>query len=97
MGAPGTGTYSKLPTVRVGRDEAEISGSRRDLSDKAISLARVRVRLLPDELEATVLLALLLHCEARHVARRELLICAPSIGATQLFISRETHGPYRKS
>ena len=43
---------------------------------------------------------LLLHCKARNVARRELLICAPSIGATQpmplLFISRETLGPHRR-
>jgi hypothetical protein len=78
-----------------------VSGSGRGLSDEAISLARVLVSLLPDEPEATGLLALLLYCEARHVARRELLIYAPSIGGhaamPTLFISRETHGPHRKS
>jgi 2-dehydro-3-deoxy-D-gluconate 5-dehydrogenase len=49
-----------------------------------------------DQAEATCLRALLLHREARHVARRELLICARASAATQpmlpLFISRETHG-----
>jgi hypothetical protein len=57
-----------------------MSGSGRDLSDETISLARVLVSLLPDEAGATSLLVLLLHFEARHVTRRELLICAPSIG-----------------
>ncbi len=56
-----------------------MSASGRCLSDEAISLGRVLVSLLPDEPEATGLLALLLYCEDRHVARRELLICAPSI------------------
>jgi hypothetical protein len=65
-----------------------MSGSGRGLSDEAISLAQVLVSLLPDEPEATGLLALLLHCEARHIVRRELLICAPSIGG---------HAAYRRS
>src|SRR5262245_27561634 len=42
----------------------------RGLADEAVWLARVLVRLLPDEPEARGLLALLLHCEARRPARR---------------------------
>jgi hypothetical protein len=53
------------------------------------------VSLLPDEPEATDLLALLSYCEARHVARRELLIYALSIGRRQAYAAalrhRETH------
>jgi hypothetical protein len=33
--------------------------------------------------EEAIKLALLLYCEARHVARRELLIYTPSIAATK--------------
>jgi RNA polymerase sigma-70 factor (ECF subfamily) len=46
--------------------DAEASG----LSDEAIWLARVLVRLIPSEPEARGLLALMLHCEARREARR---------------------------
>jgi RNA polymerase sigma-70 factor (ECF subfamily) len=40
------------------------------LADEAIWLARMAVELAPDEPEATGLLAMMLHCEARRVARR---------------------------
>jgi RNA polymerase sigma-70 factor (ECF subfamily) len=40
------------------------------LAEEAVWLARVLVRLLPDEPEARGLLALLLHCDARRAARR---------------------------
>jgi len=40
------------------------------LADEAIWLARVLVRLMPDEPEPRGLLALMLHCEARRAARR---------------------------
>jgi RNA polymerase sigma-70 factor (ECF subfamily) len=42
----------------------------RDLVDEAIWLARLVVELLPDEPESKGLLALMLHCEARRMARR---------------------------
>jgi RNA polymerase sigma-70 factor (ECF subfamily) len=42
----------------------------RDLAEEAIWLARVLLQLMPDEAEARGLLALMLHCEARRVARR---------------------------
>ncbi len=51
-------------------DVTGMSGS--GLSSEAISLARVLVCLVPDEPEALGLLALLLHCEARQSARRDL-------------------------
>jgi RNA polymerase sigma-70 factor (ECF subfamily) len=40
------------------------------LADEAIWLARLTVQLAPDQPEALGLLALMLHCEARRVARR---------------------------
>lgn len=40
------------------------------LADEAIWLARLTVRLAPDEPEALGLLAMMLHCEARRAARR---------------------------
>jgi len=43
---------------------------RNGLADEAIWLARVLVRLMPDEPEPRGLLALMLHCEARRAARR---------------------------
>src|SRR5262249_3621195 len=43
---------------------------RRGLSEEAIWLARLVVRLLPNEPEGRGLLALMLHCEARRAARR---------------------------
>ncbi len=43
---------------------------RSGIADEAIWLARVLVRLIPDEPEARGLLALMLHCEARRGARR---------------------------
>ena len=41
----------------------------RDLTTEAISLARLLVTLLPEEPEAHGLMALCLHCEARHAAQ----------------------------
>jgi RNA polymerase sigma-70 factor (ECF subfamily) len=41
-----------------------------ELAGEAIYLARLLVHLAPDEPEARGLLALLLHCEARHASRR---------------------------
>ena len=42
----------------------------RDLAEEAIWLARALLQLMPGEPEAHGLLALMLHCEARHSARR---------------------------
>ncbi|MES2304571.1 MAG: DUF6596 domain-containing protein [Gemmatimonadota bacterium] len=44
---------------------------RRDLMDEALFLARIVTDLLPDEPEALGLLALLLHVDARRLARRD--------------------------
>ena len=44
--------------------------ARRDLAEEAIFLSRVVTELLPEEPEALGLLALMLHAEARRVARR---------------------------
>jgi predicted RNA polymerase sigma factor len=44
---------------------------RRGLAEEAIWLGRLAVRLLPEEPEATGLLALMLHCEARRPSRRD--------------------------
>jgi len=43
---------------------------RRDLTEEALFLARLVVQLLPDEAEALGLLSLLLHAQARRLARR---------------------------
>jgi RNA polymerase sigma-70 factor (ECF subfamily) len=51
-------------------DAAGVDPRRRGLSGEAIWLARILVRLVPQEAEARGLLALLLHCEARRAARR---------------------------
>jgi RNA polymerase sigma-70 factor (ECF subfamily) len=51
-------------------DVAGADPRRRGLAEEAIWLARLVVRLLPDEPEARGLLALMLHCEARRAARR---------------------------
>jgi RNA polymerase sigma-70 factor (ECF subfamily) len=51
-------------------DVAGADARLRGLADEAVWLARVLVRLLPNEPEAHGLLALLLHCEARRGARR---------------------------
>jgi RNA polymerase sigma-70 factor (ECF subfamily) len=51
-------------------DVAGVDPRRRGLAEEAIWLARILVRLVPDEPEARGLLALLLHCEARRAARR---------------------------
>jgi RNA polymerase sigma-70 factor (ECF subfamily) len=45
-------------------------GRGRELADEAIWLARVLLRLMPNEAEVYGLLALMLHCEARRAARR---------------------------
>jgi predicted RNA polymerase sigma factor len=42
----------------------------RDLAEEAIWLARVLLQLMPGEAEVQGLLALMLHCEARRIARR---------------------------
>ena len=42
----------------------------RDLAEEAIWLARVLLKLMPNEAEVCGLLALMLHCEARRAARR---------------------------
>jgi len=51
-------------------DVAGADPRRRGLSEEAIWLARLVVRLLPNEPEGRGLLALMLHCEARRAARR---------------------------
>lgn len=51
-------------------DLAGADPRRRGLAEEAIWLARLLVRLLPDEPESRGLLALVLHCEARRAARR---------------------------
>ena len=43
----------------------------RDLAEEAIWLARVLLQLMPGEAEVLGLIALMLHCEARRVARRD--------------------------
>jgi predicted RNA polymerase sigma factor len=52
-------------------DVAGAEARREDLADEAIWLGRLVTRLLPDEPEAWGLLALMLHCEARRAARRD--------------------------
>src|SRR2546426_9461 len=51
-------------------DAAGADPRRRGLADEAIRLARVLVQHMPKEPEARGLLALMLHCEARRLARR---------------------------
>jgi RNA polymerase sigma-70 factor (ECF subfamily) len=51
-------------------DAAGVVPPRRGLATEAIWLARILVRLVPEESEARGLLSLLLHCEARRAARR---------------------------
>ena len=48
-----------------------LDSSRRNLAEEAIWLGRLVVALLPEEAEALGLLALMLHAEARHAARRD--------------------------
>ena len=52
-------------------DVAGAEALREGLADEAIWLGRLVIRLLPDEPEASGLLALMLHCEARRGARRD--------------------------
>jgi len=52
-------------------DVAGADPRRRGLADEAIWLGRLVARLLPGEPEALGLLALMLHCEARRLARRD--------------------------
>ena len=52
-------------------DVAGADRKRQGLTGEAIFLARLVVSLLPAEAEARGLLALILHCEARHAARRD--------------------------
>lgn len=52
-------------------DIAGADRKRQGLTGEAIFLARLVASLLPNEPEARGLLALILHCEARHVARRD--------------------------
>jgi RNA polymerase sigma-70 factor (ECF subfamily) len=49
-----------------------LDATRRNLAEDAVWLSRLVVSLLPDEPEARGLLALMLHAEARHAARRDL-------------------------
>ena len=51
-------------------DMAGVDRRGRDLAEEAIWLARVLLRLMPNEAEVCGLLALMLHCEARRAARR---------------------------
>jgi RNA polymerase sigma-70 factor (ECF subfamily) len=51
-------------------DMAGVDQSGRDLAEEAIWLARVLLHLMPQETEVHGLLALMLHCEARRMARR---------------------------
>ena len=53
-------------------DMAGVDQRGRDLAEEAIWLARVLLQLMPGEAEVHGLLALMLHCEARRAARREL-------------------------
>jgi RNA polymerase sigma-70 factor (ECF subfamily) len=48
-----------------------LNATRRNLAEEALWLGRLVVALLPDEPEAIGLLALMLHAEARHAARRD--------------------------
>ena len=48
-----------------------LDATRRNLAEEALWLGRLVVSLLPDEPEALGLLALMLHAEARHAARRD--------------------------
>jgi RNA polymerase sigma-70 factor (ECF subfamily) len=50
-----------------------LDATRRNLAEEALWLGRLVVSLLPDEPEALGLLALMLHAEARHAARRDAL------------------------
>ncbi|MEA5389970.1 DUF6596 domain-containing protein [Cyanobium gracile UHCC 0139] len=59
--------YAAYTSGWDGRGEA---GRDRGLTQEAVLLARLCADLLPEEPEARGLLALLLHCEARHGARR---------------------------
>lgn len=52
-------------------DVAGADPRRKGLTEEAIWLGRLVLRLVPDELEAKGLLALMLHCEARRGARRD--------------------------
>ncbi len=55
----------------IGWDEiAGIDQHGRDLAEEAIWLARVLLKLMPEQNEARGLLSLMLHCEARRAARR---------------------------
>lgn len=51
-------------------DVAGADPRREALATEAVSLGRLVVQLMPEEAEAKGLLALMLHCEARHDARR---------------------------
>ncbi len=52
-------------------DLAGADPRRRSLASEAIELGRLLLRLLPDAAEASALLSLMLHCEARRDARRD--------------------------
>jgi predicted RNA polymerase sigma factor len=51
-------------------DMVGVDERRRDLAEEAIWLARVLLKLMPNQAEVCGLLALMLHCEARRAARR---------------------------
>src|ERR1700689_124750 len=52
-------------------DMAGVDQRGRDLAEESIWLSRVLLRLMPSEAEVRGLLALMLHCEARRLARRD--------------------------
>jgi predicted RNA polymerase sigma factor len=60
----------------IGWDDVAGADQRgRDLAEEAIWLVRVLLQLMPDEAEVHGLLALMLHCEARRAARRDVNGC----------------------
>ena len=63
-------TPSTRPTAPAGRTPPASTLGGGAWPTEAIWLARILVRLVPDEAEARGLLSLLLHCEARRAARR---------------------------
>ncbi|RVT43598.1 RNA polymerase sigma factor [Sphingobium algorifonticola] len=69
-----TGTVLAAIYAAYGTGWEDVMGAdarRKGLAQEAIWLGRLMVQLLPDDPEAMGLLALMLHCEARRVARRD--------------------------
>jgi RNA polymerase sigma-70 factor, ECF subfamily len=53
----------------------DVGSTQRALAAEAIAIGRTLVQLMPDEPEARGLLALMLHCEAKHAIRPEASSC----------------------